>query len=394
YSVGQPSLTADGNTMYFTSDMPGGFGGSDLYRTTRDTKGNWSAPENLGNKINTEGDEMFPFVEQKNGVLYFSSNGRFGLGGQDIFLCALDGKKFGAVVNAGTPVNTPSDDFAAIVNDELKTGYFSSNRAGGSGSDDLYSFSILKDQGIGKRIQGIAKDKNGTPMSHVFVSLRDHSDIIVDTLTTIEGGAYSFLVASNTTYELIGKKKGFSKGDTTLSTTGIAFIVKGDLTLLMEQEPVAVAPKVGDDLGKRIKTKPVTPKEGRASANPDADIAYFDLDKYNIRPDAEVELDKIVQIMNDYPDMIVELRAYTDCRAGTEYNQILSDKRAKSCADYIKHKITKPERIYGKGYGKSKPVNGCSCDGENDNSSVCSEAEHQKNRRTEFIIVKQLVDQK
>ncbi|MFI5148842.1 MAG: OmpA family protein [Bacteroidia bacterium] len=389
YSVGQPCLTGDGKTMYFTSDMPGGFGGSDLYRSSCDSKGNWSKAENLGNKINTEGDELFPFIEEKNGVLFFSSNGRFGIGGQDIFLCALDGKNFGPVVNAGTPVNTPGDDFCAIVNDQLKTGYFCSNRPGGSGSDDIYSFDIIKDLGIGKRIQGIAKDKRGTPLSNVFVSVRDKGNVIVDTLTTPEGGAYSFLVASNSTFELTGKKKGFTNGDTTLSTTGVPFIVKGDLTLLMQEEPVVVAPKVGDDLGKLVKAKPVAPITGLVSANPGADIAYFDLDKYNIRPDAEVELDKIVQIMNDYPDMIVELRAYTDCRAGVEYNQVLSDKRAKACADYIKHKIAKPERIYGKGYGKTKSVNGCSCDGENDNTSVCSEAEHQKNRRTEFIIVKQ-----
>jgi outer membrane protein OmpA-like peptidoglycan-associated protein len=403
YSVGQPCLSADGNTMYFTSDMPGGYGGADLYRVNKDPKGEWGLAQNLGSKINTEGDEMFPYIEAKNGVLYFASNGRFGIGGMDIFLCATNGDAFGPVVNAGSPINTPADDFGAIVNDQLKTGYFSSDRVGGSGSDDIYSFEIMKDMGIGKKIRGIAKDKNGTPLMNTFVSLLDDKGVMVDTVTTKEGGAYTFLAPSDKTFKLTGTKKGFSEGDTTVSTSGTAFIVKGNVTLMPEETPIVKdnGMKVGDDLGKLVKNKPaeplktVKPVKGKTSRNPSDEIAYFDLDKYNIRPDAEVELDKIVKIMNDNPEMLVELGSYTDCRAGAEYNQVLSDKRAKASADYIKAKITKPERIYGKGYGKARPVNGCSCDGVNDNTSDCSERDHQKNRRTEFIIVKEIVsDQK
>ncbi len=144
YSVGQPSLTPDGKTMYFTSDMKGGYGGADIYRVTKSGNGTWGNLENLGNTINTEGDEMFPFIEAKNGVFTFSSNGRFGLGGLDIFICEMNGNQIGRVYNAGYPLNTQYDDFAAIVDNTMSKGYFTSNRTGGSGDDDIYAFDLLK----------------------------------------------------------------------------------------------------------------------------------------------------------------------------------------------------------------------------------------------------------
>lgn len=143
YSVGQPFLTSDGRTMYFVSDMPGGFGGTDIYRISRDASGVWGKAENLGNLINTEGDEMFPFFEQKSNNFFFSSNGRFGLGGLDMFTCVLTGTGFGPVSNLGSPINTQYDDFAMIVNDKMSKGYFSSSRPGGSGGDDIYAFDVL-----------------------------------------------------------------------------------------------------------------------------------------------------------------------------------------------------------------------------------------------------------
>lgn len=144
YSVGHPSLSANGQTMYFTSDMPGGFGGADIYKVSKDQYGNWGTAENLGNKINTEGDEVFPFYEEKNGILFFSSNGLFGLGRLDVFICILDETGYTEARNAGFPLNTMHDDFAVIVNDTLSKGYFSSNRATGEGSDDIYSFNLIK----------------------------------------------------------------------------------------------------------------------------------------------------------------------------------------------------------------------------------------------------------
>ena len=144
FSVGHPSLTADGNTMYFTSNMPGGYGGADIYKVTKDYNGNWGKEENLGNKVNTEGDEVFPFYEEENNILFFSSNGLFGLGGLDVFICIVDETGYSQVSNAGYPLNTIYDDFSVIVNNKLSSGYFSSNRTGGEGTDDIYSFNILK----------------------------------------------------------------------------------------------------------------------------------------------------------------------------------------------------------------------------------------------------------
>jgi len=144
YSVGQPCLTSDGNTMYFTSDMPGGYGNADIYRVTKDEKGEWGKPENLGNKINTEGYEMFPFFEENKKTLFFSSDGRFGLGGLDIFSCAINGSGVGHVYNAGFPLNTQYNDYAVIVNNNISNGYFSSDRTGGSGGDDIYSVLIVE----------------------------------------------------------------------------------------------------------------------------------------------------------------------------------------------------------------------------------------------------------
>jgi len=142
YSVGHPCLTPDGKTMYFTSDMPGGYGGTDIYKTTKVGIAEWSTPVNLGDKINTEGDEMFPFISDQNGTFFFSSNGRYGLGGLDIFISSLNGSEFVQPYNAGFPLNTLFDDFAVIVDDKMDNGYFSTNRSGGKGGDDIYSLQI------------------------------------------------------------------------------------------------------------------------------------------------------------------------------------------------------------------------------------------------------------
>jgi outer membrane protein OmpA-like peptidoglycan-associated protein len=378
YSVGHPNLSADGKTMYFTSDMPGGYGKADIYRITKSESGVWGNPENLGNKINTEGDEMFPFYEEKNEVLFFASNGLFGLGGLDIFICTASGSGFTNIYNAGSPLNTQYDDFSIIVDEKLQKGFFSSNRMGGSGDDDIYAVDILKSLNIGKRIEGIAKDKTGNPVPFAFVTLFNEKKKTTDTITTKESAAYSFLVDTDTEFKLVGKKEKYKDGDTTVNTSGTGRIVKADVILLTNEEIIREKMVVGADLTKILDLGPVN--------FPSAEIIYFDLDKFNIRLDAVPELDKIVSIMNKYPDMVVELGSHTDCRDNKEYNQVLSNKRAKASADYIKARITKPERIYGKGYGETKLVNGCACEGVV--ISDCSEEDHQKNRRTEFIIVK------
>jgi len=389
YSVGHPCLSEDGNTMYFTSDMPGGFGGSDLYRVSKTGINEWGKVENLGNKINTEGDELFPFIEDNNKILFFASNGRFGLGGVDIFMCGINGSDYGNVYNAGAPLNTQFDDFSAVVDGKTNLGYFSSNRTGGKGNDDIYSFDILKGLDIGKIINGIAKDKNENGVPHTFITLQDEQSKTLDTLTTNFDGEFSFLVDTDKSFKLIGKKETYIDGKNTATTFGETFIVKADLLLLNKeekkedkkeekketttvQEPtISHKIKEGNDLGKVLKLNTI----------------FFDLDKSTIRQDAKRELDKIVKIMNKYPSMVVELSSHTDCRASEKYNQELSDKRATASANYIKKRISNPERINGKGYGETQLLNSCACEGEI--KSNCVEDDFQQDRRTDFIILKQ-----
>jgi len=374
YSVGHPSLTANGKTMYFTSDMPGGFGGADIYRPTKNDDGTWSKAENMGDKINTESDEMFPFIEENSQKLYFSSNGRFGLGGLDIFVAKLNGTTVQTVQNAGFPLNTVADDYAVIVNSTSTKGYVSSDRAGGKGGDDIYAFDIKEEEkteeivAIEKSIEGIAKDKNSTPLKATFITLFDDKGKVLDTLTTQNDGAYSFNVETNKNYKITGKKDKYNDGSTDANTLSDVAVVKADVVLLTKKEVVAEKIKEGEDLAKIV----------------DFNNIYFDYDKYDIRKDAKAELAKIIEVMNDYPKMVVELGAHTDCRANDAYNQNLSNQRAKETVNYIKKSITNPSRISGKGYGETKLLTNCPCSGNV--VSDCSEAEHQKNRRTEFII--------
>ncbi|MCE3297238.1 MAG: hypothetical protein K0R65_2952 [Crocinitomicaceae bacterium] len=370
YSVGHPFLTADGKTMYFASDMPGGFGGTDIYKTEKNAQG-WSKPVNLGNKINTEGHELFPFFEENKQILIIASDGHFGLGGLDLFLCPLTGSEWGNIVNAGSPLNTRYNDFAAISDGMMDKGYFSSDR---NGDDDIYALDFLKNVDLHKTLEGIAKDGEGKaiPMTRIYLSV-DKSTLI-DSLTTSNDGAYSFPVNTDMWYNLTGKKESYIDGYNAVSTFGEEEIVKADVILFKEVVaeviPIAEIP-VNSDLGKAIKLKNI----------------YFDYDQFAIRPDAAIELDKIVAIMNENPTLEVELGAHSDCRGAMVYNDWLSQQRANSSTNYIKERLNKnKERIHGKGYGETKVSNGCTC--ENEAVSTCTTDEHQENRRTEFIVVK------
>ncbi|OFX28058.1 MAG: hypothetical protein A2033_05885 [Bacteroidetes bacterium GWA2_31_9] len=375
YSVGHPCLTADGKTMYFTSDMPGGYGGSDIYKITKNEQEIWATAVNMGDKINTESDEMFPFFHEKTKALYFASNGRFGLGGLDIFISEIDSFGVESVRNAGNPLNTQYDDFAAILNDSTPSGYFSSDRNSDSRNDDIYSYDILY---VNKQIAGIAKTPDGNYIPNTFITLYDENNVVIDTVTTKVDGAFGFKVSSNKNFKLTGKKENYTDGETVVNTLGSEEIVIADVILVKESIEEKLI--VGADLSKVLKLKT------NYSGSFTNDNIYFDYGKYNIRDDAEPELDKIIKIMNEYPNMEVKLSSYTDSRASKEYNQVLSNNRAIATANYIKKKITNPERISGKGYGETNLVNDCA--GEGDIVTNCTEEEHQLNRRSEFIIMK------
>ena len=456
YSVGQPYLTEDGNTMYFSSDMPGGLGGADIYKITRTEGGEWSGLENLGPTINTEGNEMFPYYHESQELLLFSSDGQVGIGGLDLYVSKENNGKYSKVKNLGVPLNSSTDDFGMILSKDSKGGYFSSNREGGRGDDDIYGFEMLKPFIFGKRIEGIAKDKEGNILSNVLVNLYQNGEV-VRTATTSTDGAFNFVVDPDLDFTLDGTREKYFPGKNSVSTRTKEEVVKTDVVLekdpglslyalvtdskskaalegvtikltdnLTGKEEVFVTPSTGDHrkalVGKKLNdrgsynlalskegyfSKIVTyntlfDKPGIYNVHNELDLSMdkevadlaelveinpinFDLNKYNIRPDAEVELDKIVEIMNKYGNMEVELGAHTDCRGSKAYNERLSDKRAKASAAYIKSKIINPDRIYGKGYGESILLNSCACEGSV--KSSCSEEEHSLNRRTEFKVI-------
>jgi outer membrane protein OmpA-like peptidoglycan-associated protein len=371
YSVGQPCLSEDGKTMFFTSDMPGGFGGSDLYKTTRAENGEWNKAENLGNQINTEGNESFAFCDEKNNMLYFASDGHYGIGGLDVFSCSMTNAKVNNVINLGKPVNSKEDDFSFILDKLSMAGYFASNRLTGEGDDDLYAFDMFTKKMIQKRIQGVSFDQNTGFLPNTLVKLLDEAGNQLAMIMTTDAANYTFNVETDKKYKLNGSKSGYYDGNQEASSYGEDSIIYADVILTYINKVEVKDLAVGDDLSKLTAGNPKT--------------IYFDYNRYFIRPDAAIELDKIVKIMNDNPTMVVELRSYTDCRASDFSNQILSDNRAKSSAEYIQKSITKPMRIYGKGYGESILVNNCKC--EDTLISDCSDSEHQKNRRTEFIII-------
>jgi outer membrane protein OmpA-like peptidoglycan-associated protein len=461
YNIGHPWLSSDGKVMYFSSDMPGGIGGSDIYRITKNEDGTWGEAVNLGSKINSEGGEKFPFYQEDQEVLFFASDGHLGIGGLDLFIAPdAGGGKFSNVLNLGAPMNTRYDDFALIVDNNMRKGYFSSNREGGKGSDDIYSFQLLKPFTFGKTIKGIAKDKQGDVLVSTQVMLYNEEGVAIDSLETAKDGAYSFTVDPDEKFILSGKKANYFDGKNTADTHTEEDVVYADLELEkdpgislyclvtdkesgeplegvsinflnnikgVEEEILTSAtgdfmrPLKDNKLNDRISynivlekegylAKTVTynqllEKEGQYKIHENLDLTmskmdvgmdlskfvqinpiYFDYNKYAIRKDAAIELDKVVKVMNENPGMYVELGSHTDCRGSEKYNERLSDKRAKASAKYIASKITTPERIFGKGYGESQLINQCACEGRV--KSDCSDEEHQANRRTEFRITK------
>ncbi len=569
YSIGHAALSKDGMVMYFASDMPGGYGGVDLYRTSKTNDG-WSKPENLGKEINTEGNEMFPFLHSNN-TLFFASDGHIGLGGLDNFLVQIkEDNSFEKILNMGYPINDKRDDFALVVNDDFSNGYFSSNRPGGKGDDDLYSFTFLKPLKLNQEpeIVSYVTNSDGSEIDHdslelhllsaqdgqpdldykyqfrpedkqyeledvdwiqnwepekgvnqqytmlkkndVFYSQKvkynetDHqletkfnldenpaiihinmSDISndqnVDNLTyslvdnetndtiMVMPGTSDFkfgvlgkkpgdltnynLIVSGDGYEtsIIPINKPFPDNEPLEINDKVYPIGYGDIILagrifdkssgdLLESVDWTITDRKGPNnfdfkaiesttfykglrevrKGDTLFSKITVRKEGYKpltlnivekiesdtiwikeymlkneldvlsqviEANIKISPIYFDLDKSNIRTDAKEELDKIVQLMNENPNMVIEFGSHTDCRASYSYNEALSQRRAISTADYIKSRITNPSRIYGEGYGERRLAVDCPCEGPEE--SDCSEEKHQLNRRSEFKIIRQ-----
>ncbi len=368
YSVAHPALSPDETKLYFASDMPGSYGMSDIFVVDIRPDGSYSQPRNLGPEINTESRESFPYVSEYNN-LYFASDGHLGLGGFDIFVTEIDGNTYGEVVNLGKPVNSPSDDFTFVINDETKMGYFASNRGGGKGEDDIYVFQIGDDFRIRcqKLITGIVTNfETEEILKDATVALMDDGEKIEE-IQTDEEGKYSFLVeCEEDEKKLLGTKIGFLPREETVQITGKkSDTIWVNIKLLKElQTPVG-----GYDLAKLIKLRPI----------------YFDFDKSNIRRDAQVELNRIAQVLINNPDLLVDIKSHTDSRGSDSYNMRLSERRANSTLEYIKSRGVAAINLTARGYGETQPVNRCT------NGVRCSEHDHQLNRRSEFVLANELI---
>ncbi len=464
YSVMHPSISSDGKRLYFSSNMPQGLGGYDLYYVNIESPGRYSKPVNLGPGINTEGNEVFPFIFKKD-VLFFASNSHPGLGGMDVFMTTDLGTEEQTVINMGTPFNTKSDDFCFFIDPSFKFGYISSNRKGGKGEDDIYSFKInfpppvgvddyytisrgdtliLGNEGVlinDEEIKNTTFDILqrlvsrttilGEPTNMGSLDFRDNGtfsyintdmDASIDSFTyVVSNGAFESDPV-NVRIKIIDPTVPLAQQDLITFAPGQSVKIIPDTLLLNDSDPG------GDELEAILISEPefgeiLFTEGGGIEYIPDDEIQftsdtvfyvasdgvqsdtsfvvlsklavgvdladiieinpiYFDFDKANIRPDAAVELEKIVEVMNNYPGMVIELGSHTDCRGSDEYNLYLSDRRAKSSAAFIQERINNSERIYGKGFGETTP-NVPSPDG----CYTISEADHQLNRRTEFIIV-------
>jgi outer membrane protein OmpA-like peptidoglycan-associated protein len=456
YACGHPSLSRDGKTLYFVSDMPGGFGGADIYKCTINGNDQFGKPENLGLRVNTSGQELFPWIGN-DGNIYFSSNGRPGFGGLDVFVAAPQSSA--QAKNVGQPINSMADDFAMTFLPEGQFGYVSSDR---NGSDDIFSIEFIKPFSFLIKVSGKAVDsRTNQILANTKIELKDALGKVIATVISDENGSYSFEAEPGKTYSINASQSNYQQNsmtfvipenssqfikDITISkkpTYGLGMVITDNFS----KKPIqGVTVKITDIAKKSILMNGQTASNGRIDAevgiyktgepfsisieinapgylsknltytakfdtegiiqlhekldlnlqaiNLGGDLAkmlnikpiYFDLNKFNIRKDAAIELDKIVKVMNENPTMVIELGSHTDCRGTIAANEILSQNRANSSANYIKTRITNPERIYGKGYGETKLLNDCGCEGTV--KSTCTDQQHQLNRRTEFIIIK------
>lgn len=361
YSTAHPALSPDEKTLYFSSDMPGSIGQSDLYKVSINPNNGFGTPENLGRDINTEGKETFPFVTKENEI-YFSSDGYPGLGGLDVFVANIDKEgKISNVQNIGADVNSPKDDFAYIIDPTSRRGYFTSNKDGGQGSDDIYKFLETRKLKCEQQLEGVITDaQTGTILPGTKVTLYDDQMNIKNETFSDGSGKYTFPVECGKIYFVRAEKPEYTTKEVTVTiskTTGTT-----SLPIALEKSSCKVT--IGDDLGVCFGIK----------------MIYFDLDKSNIRTEAALDLEKILVVLNENPTMKLDIRSHTDSRATHQYNAALSDRRAKSTIKWLIKNGISPNRLTGKGYGETQLVNKCS-DGVN-----CTEEEHQANRRSEFII--------
>ena len=346
YSTSNPCISSDGKTLYFSSDLPGSIGGVEIRKVSINGDNTYGKPENLGSKVNTEGNERFPFIAEDNTTLYFASSGKPGLGGLDIF--KIDLSKSEEAQNMGKPINTEKDDFAFTYNKTQNIGFLSSNR---NGNDDIYEVHTICNADI---VTVVTNAKTGAILTNTSVSIVDDKKNIIATEVSNSKGEVTYKVDCDKSYAIVAAKDGFES-----NTIEVAKSNGGMITIPIALQPIDVIITETE-----IILKPI----------------FFEYNKSNITREGAYELDKLVQVLKSNDQLIILAKAHTDNRGGDAFNLSLSDKRAKATAQYVISKGIQAYRISGKGMGESEPKVDCK---EN-----CSEEEHAQNRRSEFLIVK------
>ncbi len=362
YSTEHPALSKDEKILYFASDMPGTLGSFDIYRVAINEDGTYGEPENLGDSINTKHREQFPFVSEFN-VLYFSSIGHQGYGGLDVFRSNMVNDGFDKPVNLGSTINSNLDDFAYVVREKNNMGYVSSNR---TGFDRLFGFSRAINPLTIYQVEGIVQDLNSNALlGGSLVTLFDESDTVIQDTIVGDNAHYIFKIEPNKKYKVRGTRKAYIPQDVEFSTDS-----KGKVqhNIYLNLESFA-------DAEERVKEN----EKGDVQVN--LDKIFFDFDKSNIRKDAAVTLNILVDLMKKYPSMEVEVSAHTDARGTDQYNLDLSKRRAASTLEYVVSQGIERNRLKSIGYGEMQPLNDCVKEG------ICDDEQYDINRRCEFTIL-------
>ncbi|GGH20792.1 OmpA family protein [Sphingobacterium alkalisoli] len=357
YSLGHAALGSEGKVLYYASDMPGGHGGVDIWYSELQGDNSWGSPKNAGPTINSAGDEVFPNVS--GDTLYFSSDGHVGMGGLDIYRAVGNRSAFSKPENLRYPINSAGDDFAYVVaasDGDVIYGYLSSNRTGGQGGDDIYSFTFAKPKFI-IVLEGLTRNKEtGELLPATSVTLFHKGKEIAAKGVTDKEGRVTFTLNKGEPYRLLAEKSGYHSDSTSIE--GLFPARDTTVRVVMNLQPVH---KVGDKFV--------------------LENIYYDFDKHNIRRDAALILDQLVATMRDNPTLRIELSSHTDSRGSDGYNEKLSQRRAQSAVDYMVTRGIARDRMVAKGYGEKRLVNRCS------NGVPCSIADHQANRRTEIEVL-------
>ena len=345
YSVRNPSLSPDGTTLYFESNMPNGFGQYDIYKVSVQADGIFGDPENLGNEVNTEGQEAFAYISSDN-TLYFSSTGHPGLGGLDVFQL-----KDGEVTNLGMPVNSANDDLAFTVEEESGEGFVSSNRDVGKGNFDIYKIQRIIPQYTDVLVSVVNSGTN-EPVADALVEIKDKDGVVVLTEKTNDKGQVSYRPLQETPLNIVTKKDDYESA----------------------MQSYTSPKKDADEVQIMLKSIEKIIVKDEVVLNP----ILFDFDKANITAQGAFELDKLVAIMTKYPNMVIAAGSHTDNIGRDKYNLNLSERRAQSTVQYVISKGIDASRITGQGYGETQPKVDC---------KKCTDEERQINRRSEFKIV-------